>query len=113
MPRLHLMSIPVPLDDLAAKLEDFPWGYLVTVRDDGRAQSLAVPTQYIDGVLVASVGRRTAENATARPAVTLMFPGATGADYSLIVGGDAKAFDDHVEVTPTWAVMHRPALAGD
>ncbi|MGE3812553.1 MAG: pyridoxamine 5'-phosphate oxidase family protein [Candidatus Nanopelagicales bacterium] len=104
------MSIPVPLDDLAAKLEDFPWGYLVTVRDDGRAQSLAVPTQYVDGVLVASVGRRTAENAVARPAVTLMFPGATGADYSLIVDGDAHVEGDRIAITPTWAVMHRPAL---
>ena len=107
------MSIAVPLEDLAAKLVDFPWGYLVTVRDDGRAQSLAVPTQYVDGVLVATVGRRTAENAVARPALTLMFPGPSGTDYSLIVDGDAKVFDDHVEITPTWAVMHRPALPTD
>lgn len=66
------------------------------------AQSLAVPTQYIDGVLVASVGRRTAENAIRSTRWSPQgSPGATGADYSLIVDGDAKAFDDHVEVTPT------------
>ncbi|MFC6238065.1 pyridoxamine 5'-phosphate oxidase family protein [Longivirga aurantiaca] len=107
------MSIAVPLEDLAAKLADYPWGYLVTVRDDGRAQSLAVPTVVEGGTLVATVGRRTAENAVARPGVTLAFPGASGADYSLIVDGDAHVEGDRMEVTPTWAVMHRPALAGD
>jgi len=106
------MSIAVPLEELAARLADYPWGYLVTVRDDGRAQTLAIPTQLVDGVLVASVGRRTAENVAARPQVTLVFPGASGTEYSLIVDGNAKAYNDQVEVTPTWAVMHRPALNG-
>jgi hypothetical protein len=104
------MSIAVPLDELESTLADYPWGYLVTVRDDGRAQSLAVPTQIVDGVLVATVGRRAAENATARPSVTLLFPGPTGQDLSLIVDGDALVVGDHLEVTPTWAVLHRPAL---
>lgn len=107
------MSIAVPLEELAAKLAGFPWGYLVTVRDDGRAQSLAVPSVLEGGKLVATVGRRTAENAVARPAVTLMFPGPSGADYSLIVDGDARVDGDRVEITPTWAVMHRPALPTD
>lgn len=107
------MSIAVPLAELAARLVDYPWGYLVTVRDDGRAQTLAIPTEYVDGVLVATVGKRTAENAAARPGVTLAFPGASGTDFSLIVDGDARVDGDRVEVTPTWAVMHRPALTTD
>lgn len=107
------MSIAVPLEELADRLEEYPWGYLVTVRDDGRAQTLAVRTQFVDGVLVASVGRGTAANVAARPNVTLAFPGADGAAFSLIVDGDARLFDDHVEVTPTWAVLHRPALGRD
>ena len=48
------MSIAVPLEDLADRLQEHPWGYLVTVRDDGRAQTLAVPTRLVDGALVAS-----------------------------------------------------------
>jgi hypothetical protein len=80
------------------------------VRDDGRAQVLAVPTQYVDGLLVAGVGPRGAANIAARPNVTLAFPGADGEQYSLIVDGDARVVDAHVEVTPTWAVLHRPAL---
>lgn len=104
------MSIAVPLDELAQRLTEFPWGYLVTVRDDGRAQSLAIPTQYVDGTIVATVGRGTAGNVTARPNVTLMLPGPTGADYSLIIDGDAAVHGERIEVTPTWAVLHRPAL---
>jgi hypothetical protein len=104
------MSIAVPLDELESKLADYPWGYLVTVRDDGRPQSLAVPTQLVDGALVATVGQRAALNATERPNVTMLLPGPSGTDYSLIVDGDARVDGDHIEVTPTWAVLHRPAL---
>jgi hypothetical protein len=107
------MSIAVPLDEIESKLVDYPWGFLVTVRDDGRPQSLAVPTQMIDGVLVATIGQRAAHNATARPNVTLLFPGPTGRDLSLIVDGDALVDGDRIEVTPTWAVLHRPALGAD
>jgi hypothetical protein len=104
------MSISVPLDELESRLADFPWGYLVTVRDDGRAQSLAVPTAYVDGRLVATVGARAAQNVAARPQVTMLFPGPSGRDMSLIVDGDATVDRDQLTVTPTWAVMHRPAL---
>jgi hypothetical protein len=105
------MSIPVPLDELESRIEGFPWGYLVTVRDDGRTQALAVPTRLVDGVLVATVGKGAASNASARPQVTLLFPGATGEALSLIVDGQARVDGDRIEVTPTWAVLHRPAIA--
>jgi hypothetical protein len=104
---LAAMSIAVPLDELESTLTAYPWGYLVTVRDDGRPQSLAVP---IDGVLVATVGQRAALNASARPRVTMLFPGPTGHDLSFIVDGDALVDGDRIEVTPTWAVLHRPAM---
>ena len=105
------MSIAVPLDELDDRLGSYPWGYLVTVRDDGRAQSLAVPTRYVDGALVATIGHGTAANATARPNVTMLFPGPTGEDFSLIVDGDATVDGHHLTMAPTWAVLHRPALA--
>lgn len=104
------MSIEVPLDELESRLADYPWGYLVTVRDDGRAQSLGVPTLMVDGALIATIGRGAALNATARPSVTLLFPGASGQELSLIVDGEARVEGDRIEVTPTWAVLHRPAL---
>jgi len=105
------MSIAVPLDELAERLSEFPWGYLVTVRDDGRAQTLAVPTSFVDGALVATVGQRGAANASARPNVTMAFPGPTGRDLSLIVDGDAQVDGDQIRITPTWAVLHRAALS--
>jgi hypothetical protein len=104
------VTIAVPLDELAARLTQYPWGYLITVREDGRAQSLAVPTQLVDGFLVATVGRNAAKNAIARPNVTMLFPGSSGQEFSLIVDGESLVDGDRIEVTPTWAVLHRPAL---
>lgn len=104
------MSIAVPLEELADRLTQYPWGYLVTVRDDGRAQSLAVPTELVEGRLVATVGRSTAANANARPNVTVLFPGASGSEFSLIVDGEAHVDGDRIEVMPTWVVLHRPAF---
>ena len=103
----------MPLDELAERLASYPWGYLMTVRDDGRAQSLAVPTAWVDGALVATVGTGTGRNATARPGVTMVFPGTTGRDFSLLVDGDATLDGDRLSIVPTWAVLHRPALGDD
>jgi hypothetical protein len=112
------MSIAVPLDELAEALAQRPWGYLLTVRDDGRAQTLALPTVWRDGALVGEIGRSTAANVVARPTVTWVFPGASGEEFSLIVDGDASVVGESVEgstvvVRPTWAVLHRPALRPD
>ncbi len=104
------MSIPVPLDELEAQLVAYPWGYLITVSDTQRAHSLAVPTKFVDGVLIADAGRGTRSFAEARPNVTMAFPSPTPGDYSLIVDGDASIDGDAVHVRPTSAVLHRPAL---
>lgn len=104
------MSITVPLADLPATLADFPWCYLVTVGDDQRAHSLAVPAVLVDGRFTATAGRSTRANVTARPTVTLVFPPASGREYSLIVDGLAQVEGEQVLIEPTGAVMHRPAL---
>ena len=104
------MSIPVAIDDLPATLEGHPWGYFVTVSDSGRAHSLAVPTVWADGALQLQAGRGTRAFATARPEVTMVFPGADGTAYSLIVDGVCEVGDDGIALRPTSAVLHRPAL---
>jgi hypothetical protein len=106
-----VVSIEVPLGELAGRLADYPWGYLVTVAESGQARLLAVPARFESGRLVAPAGESTRANAMARPAVTMVFPPADGRAYSLIVDGTATVSDDAVHVIPTWAVMHRPALA--
>jgi hypothetical protein len=105
------MSIPVALPDLPSALAAYPWGYLLTVRDDLRAQSLAVPTQWSDGALHMSAGAGTRANALARPDVSLVFPSPTPGEYSLIVDGNAAVHGEGITVTPTWAVLHRPAIS--
>lgn len=98
------------LADLESTLVEYPWAYLVTVSDQQRAHSLAVPTHYVDGVFAAAAGRGTCANARARPNVTMVFPPASGIHHSLIVDGLARVSDGQVEITPTNAVLHRPAL---
>ena len=111
------MSIPVALEELAATLAGYPWGYLVTVGDDLRAHSLAVPTQWRDGALIMDAGRSTRANVAARPDVTMVFPHPRPGEYSLIVDGRAAEQVDAtgrslVVFTPSQAVLHRPALPG-
>jgi hypothetical protein len=71
---------------------------------------LAVPTNWSDDALQMSAGSGTRANATARPEVSMVFPSPTPGEYSLIVDGTAVVRDDGITVTPTWAVLHRPAL---
>jgi hypothetical protein len=104
------MSIAVPVDELAEALAAYPWGYLVTVGDDQRARSLAVPTVLENGRLWCPAGERTRACAAARSSVTMLFPPRQGTEFSLIVDGDATVTDEGVWVQPTWAVRHRPAL---
>jgi len=106
------MSIPVPVTELATALAPYPWGYLMTVRDDLRAQCLAVPTDLRDGVLHAEGGRSTNANLAARPEVTMVFPHPSPGEYTLIVDGTALVTPaGMVELRPTAAILHRPAVA--
>lgn len=104
------MSIPVALPDLAAALAEYPWGYLVTVGPDLRAHSLAVPTDFRDGMLHAAAGRSTRANALEHPAVTMVFPHPEAGRYTLIVDGTVEVLADEVVLHPTSAILHRPAI---
>ena len=106
------MSIGVELAELADAIgNQAAFAYLLTVGDE-RAHVVAVsPT--IDGdTVVCSAGRGSCRNATARPAVSLVWPPREEGGYSLIVDGDATVGDESVVVKPTRAVLHRPASGG-
>jgi hypothetical protein len=111
------MSIPVPLEGLRTALSDRgDNAYLLTVADDARPHAVHVPVRWQGDVLVADIGARSAANATARPSVSLLYPVRRDGDYSLIVDGTAVASgeDPHrLLITPTRAVLHRPATAPD
>jgi hypothetical protein len=112
------MSIPVSLEELrTAVAERGPSAYVLTVSDDGHPHAVHGPVRWDGDVLVAEVGRRTAANATARPAVSVLYPVRAAGDYSLIVDGTAVVASgpdgQRLLVTPTKAVLHRPAKVAD
>jgi hypothetical protein len=106
------MSIAVDLADIPRAIAgQIGWCYLLTVTDDGQPRVLAVaPDAQENGSLRCEAGRGTLANAAARPAVTLVFPPATPDAMSLIIDGTATVTDTFIDVAPTWAVMHRPAI---
>ena len=112
------MSVPVPLLRLRAAVDERgASAYLLTVGDDGSPHAVHAPVRWEGDVIVVDVGKRTAANATARPSVSLLFPVRTEGDYSLIVDGTAVTAStdggQRVHVTPTRAVLHRPAVVPD
>ncbi len=108
------MSIPVDLDALADTIaERGTVAFFLTGGPDGRPHATHATVQLDGGVLRVPAGRKTARNAGERPAVSFLWPPAEEGGYSLIVDGDAVVEgpeDDRVAVvTPTFAVLHRPA----
>jgi hypothetical protein len=104
------VSIVVPLDELGARTAEYPWGYLLTVGDNGVARCLAVPAVLVDGAYETEVGEGTAQNLAARPAAAMVFPPPDGTGYSLVVDGIAAVDGRSVRLVPETAVLHRPAL---
>jgi hypothetical protein len=104
------MSVKVDVARLAEVLSDYPSGYLITVGDDFRAHTVAVSPVVLDGAVeVGTVGDTTRRNAGAHPAVTVLWPPSDPSGYSLIVDGTAALTDSGLRVTPSRAVLHRPA----
>lgn len=110
------MSIGVGLEELRSKIDEFTTdAYLLTVSDDGRAHSVSVSVRWDDATLVVPGGGTTRRNATARPLVALLWPPPEHGGFSLIVDAEVARVDDAAEavvLTPTRAVLHRPAAGG-
>jgi hypothetical protein len=91
--------------------------YVLTVSDDGRPHAVHAAVGWEGDALAVDVGRRSAANASTRPAVSLLYPVRVEGDYSLIVDGTAvvAAREDgqRLLITPTRAVLHRSAAAPD
>ena len=108
------MSIPVPLDRLREEIrERGERAYVLTVSDDMHPHAVHAPVCWQGDVLAAEVGKRSAANAAARPAVSLLYPLRSPDDYSLILDGTAAAAGQRLLITPTRAVLHRPARPPD
>lgn len=106
------MSVVVDLSALAEHLEGFGRvAYLVTAGEAGLPHIVSVRPQLSSGRVVVGAGRRTLANATARPAVTLLWPAPPGEGYALILDGEAEPRRDEagasLEIRPSGAVLHR------
>ena len=107
---MGIMSIDVSLQRLADTLTRYHFAYLLTVDDHARARVVAVhATLANDRLLVSDPGRKTHANLAIRPMVTMVWPPADPGDYSLIVDGVGSMHDEQLAITPTRAVLHRPA----
>jgi hypothetical protein len=107
------MSVSVQLDQLREEVARFgPAPYLLTVSDDGRPHATSVGIEWAGDALVASVGKRSAANATDRPDVSLLWAPIEPGGFSLIVDGRATADGDRVTVAPDRAVLHRQRADG-
>ena len=112
------MSIPVPVTGLREAVEERGLGaYLLTVSEDGSPHAVHTALAWDGDALVAEVGKRSAANAAARSAVSLLFPVRADGDYSLIVDGLAVVSTSEdvrrVRITPARAVLHRAAAVPD
>jgi hypothetical protein len=110
------MSIPVPLERLRAAIaERGASAYLLTTSEDGRPHAVHSAVRWDGDLLVVEVGKRSAANAGARPAVSLLYPVREPGDYSLIVDGTAlvAAGDPRLSIRPIKAVLHRAAAQPD
>lgn len=110
------MSVKVDLDELAAKIGEYGFAYLVSVGTEGRAHVVAVTPDIVDGgVLLGGIGRNTLANLATNPTATLVWPPVVAGGYSLLVDGTATADPDaaNVTVAPTKAILHRPAPGED
>ena len=104
------MSMPGTGPSLATVITRYCFAYLLTTSATGAPHAAPVAAVLHGGELVVhGIGRRTRANALARPAVGLLWPPHSAADYSLIVDGQAVVTGDSLRITPTRAVLHRPA----
>lgn len=111
------MSIKVELDQLGTEMASRPLGYLVTAGSEGAPHTGQADVRLVDGILVAGAGRTTRRHVAERVTVTFLWPPTEPGGFTLIVDGDAAIEGDgddaEIHVTPTWAVLHRRAPAGD
>lgn len=108
------MSIPVEIADLNTALADFGAGYLLSVGSGGRVKAVTVEPRIVEGrMVVAGPGRGSLANVGVNAAVTVLFPPLAQRGYTLLVDGEAAVDGDDVHVTPTGAVLHRPASHSD
>lgn len=103
------MSVLVELADLPKTLADFDRGYLLTTRE-GLIKAVSVRAVVAgDTLVVTTPGRGSVANVDANPNITLLLAPPGGEGMTLLVDGTAVTDGEDVRITPTGAVLHKPA----
>ncbi|KRF20654.1 hypothetical protein ASG90_18990 [Nocardioides sp. Soil797] len=102
------MSILVDLTRLAATLQDFGSGFLVTTGEDGRAKVVTVDPEVEAGAIMLPPSKGSARNLAMHSAATLVFPPLQAKGYTLLVDGDAVPSG----AVPSGAVPSGAVLSG-
>lgn len=97
---------------LAAAVAEYGSAHLLST-DGTQVRTVCADVTLTGGVFHAPWSRSTARNVAANPVVTLLFPPTVHHGYSLIVDGTAEDTGTELLVTPTSAVLHRPASHAD
>jgi hypothetical protein len=108
------MSVPAAVERLRNEIRRFAYApYLITVGENAHPHAVAVEVTWEQDALAMQLGKRSARNSRRHPVVSLLWPPNEPGGYSLIVDGTATftAGDDRIVVTPTRAVLHRPAAS--
>ncbi len=104
------MSHPVHLKKLAERLDEYgAAAFVVTVGDGGVPKVVHVPVAWDGQVLRCTPGGGTLRNLGSPAPVTLVFPGPAEDGFSMLVDGSGTAAGEVAVITPTSAVLHRPA----
>jgi hypothetical protein len=103
------MSIPVALPDLAATLERFGSGFLLTTAGERIKVVVVDPVVEGSSLRVSDPGGGTRANLATNPALTLTYAPLEPRGHALIIDGTGRVEGSDVLVTPTGAVLHRPA----
>lgn len=106
------MSIKVDPDGLAAAVADYGSAHVLST-DGTSVRTVCADVALTDGVFHVPWSKSTARNIGTNPTVTLLFPPTEHHGYSLIVDGTADDTGAELVVTPTNAVLHRPAAHAD
>jgi len=105
------MSVPVALEELARRVEEFgAYPFVISASHERQAHVVSVTIRFDGARFSFAAGQTTRTNISSSEAATLLWPGA-GGPYGLIVDGTAALDGDAVTVTPTRAVLHRLADA--
>ncbi len=108
------MTIPIPLEDLAATLPRFGSALLMVSRADDWPKLLTVdPYLDVEAVIVPSVPATILRHVAASPRVTLAWPPPERHGHTLIIDGWAAESDGDVRITVDHAVLHRPSAHAD